>query len=40
VIATGWIFIKFDVGDSYENQLRNSSLVQIGEKFWALDMKA
>jgi hypothetical protein len=28
--STGRIFVKFDIGDFYENLLRNPNLVKIG----------
>jgi hypothetical protein len=32
---TGQIFAQFDIGDFYENLLKNSNLVKIGQKYRA-----
>jgi hypothetical protein len=32
VDVTGWIFVKFDIGDLYENPSKNSNLVNLAKK--------
>jgi hypothetical protein len=38
--SSGCIFVKFDVGPFFNIREQNWNLINIGQKYWALHMKA